>query len=1505
MAFSGGSVGGIMAGQSPSPFAQSGFGRSTSPNPAANPFAKSPFGTPTTSSPFGAQTTSTPFGSRPSTSFGSQQPAATHFGAQSSTTFGSQASSSPFGNQQPTTMVFGGSNGFGVLSQNSNFGNAMTQPNVAGGASTSSPFGQPSAPTNPTQSSFGSAPNPFNTHNQTGHNMNRGNTKQNRKPNLTESLAKSGTFVAEGANGEPRITKGNPSNAPLGSNNPVSNSSLQNPFQKLSDAQAGPASAKSKQGSSARFTAAAPIATLEEYATAVKNQLKKDGVADLTIPADLFDPKKRPQAIAFRQKHLESHQNKVRASLEKGGLIDIKDKQIRIEDAVDFRGTCEDMCPVYEVVTRLAENLALIEERAEGPDGTPWAVREMFVKRHARSSAGESSALPNEVRTIGALERTTAYLLDQVLQGEHNLRDRHAFLWDRLRAIRRDFTFQSRMLPEESLRMVNVLETIARFHAISHHLLARKDAANVEYSAQQEREAFQKTLISLKAAYGDLHKQGIECENEPEFVAYWIIFFANDTSDILQIEKEMMTRNWGSSNQVQTAISLVQARLEHTTPLRAKLKNHNQKKYIYFPSLAVGAATTYFDIVADRSVSFAMACVAEMSFSLIRSVELRKLVKACSRGRDSPKDIAPASLQKLLRFDTEQEAVGFVKERGLEFSGDGSHVLVMKNQSLPSVSTDAVFSQFVERKRCNRPLLEVIRNNVFEEDVPSDTVDARAPNSPEGMFVDDFPESQVKTPAAPISAKPNTTQAKNPPSKPPKNPFESAKTHATTTSTFGKASSTFPQAPALGPSQGSSVKPSLIGAAVSKPSQSPITSPFGAPVGSAISSGWATSTTSKPSPFGSLPSAVGVGSAGPATSNAPKTNPFAGAASSQLPSAPWGTPSNSGQQLLQNNAGSLAPVAPSSALGQGLTAGSTASIFAGSPSPLQPAQSTPPATSIFPSCTPAPASISQSATRSGIGIDKQQREQTTATASGMSLLDKIAAAKQKNGFVAAGPTPEPAAKPAQLPLPIDSPKLDAPISTLSTQSPIAPPLPKVDPMEQFTKWFVLGDNGMMEEFTVSYTEHLVRQAYMQFLAEEEERKRKEEDAKSWEDALKWRRYNLGLKFFYRWRHIARNKALGRRATEGRDLMRKFRESQLAQAKADKEAAAKKRRIEEAKRAKQLEADAGNFTESLRILQQQQFNRKRNPADDDIRDDDSVADALLGPRSPSASSIQEKGKGHRLRHWKDSISRSASRVRDGAMAVFSSSVKESRYRSTEREDSSRSPPSRSASLGRSLPPRNRSTNFSGIAKRTASPANEEADRLKRPRSVGLKTSHFRLRAMGMIHMPNGQYLHESIAKPMIEGKRFPGFGDYGLPPVVNGENSAAEEAHSPPAEDASHVHTRSLSWRTHAPRVSSASSIRSAILNGESGTPPPQQHKRKRLVAENRGEDDAMSITSVNQQQLRGDTGSPSSVKKQRTDFAETERIIQEMRETGALMEEGEAWYREQSELLGRGHTPWS
>jgi hypothetical protein len=61
----------------------------------------------------------------------------------------------------------------------------------------------------------------------------------------------------------------------------------------------------------------------------------------------------------------------------------------------------------------------------------------------------------------------------------------------------------------------------------------------------------------------------------------------------------------------------------------------------------------------------------------------------------------------------------------------------------------------------------------------------------------------------------------------------------------------------------------------------------------------------------------------------------------------------------------------------------------------------------------------------------------------------------------------------------------------------------------------------------------------------------------------------------------------------------------------------------------------------------------------------------------------------------------------------------------------------------------------------------------------------MKANGLIQMPNGEYLHESLAKPMLQGKRYPGLGDYGLP---------SEESHlpsqSPPTDSISSTPAKS-------------------------------------------------------------------------------------------------------------------
>ncbi|KAH8846785.1 hypothetical protein MCOR02_011549 [Pyricularia oryzae] len=1578
MAFSGGSVGGIL-GQAQNPFTQPG--RSPSPNPAANPFssatqqggqsAVNPFGQPpafgapsaqasnvfgqpsaastTHLSPFGTQNSngqSSPFGAAPTTNNG------IGFGG-ASTGFGSNGfGSTGFGSSN------GGSNGFGSTTQNG-FGSSgnQTQPalggfgapgrsssdfqsstNTTNGAS-SNPFGTKTG-ANPGfggGTGFGSTLKPFGAfagnNNATGKprsaSGSRGSTpggfgngfgndtrgRQNgfkkTKPNFTETLESKGSYVVPGNNGDYQVTRNKPPGAISGAW-AQQNDAHHNPFKTLSERQADPAAAIASKGRSARFTAAAPVATLDEFSTAVNSQLKKDRVKEMTLPHDFFEPAKRHKAQSFRESHLEAHKNKVRESLEKGDLLDVYEKQINLEDAIDFRGTCEEMCPLYEIVIRVAEGISQLEEKEEGPDGTLRPCLEKFVKRHARSSAGDKPPLPSEVRTLGALKRTTDYLLNNILQGEHNLKDRHAFLWDRLRAVRRDFIFYTRMRPEETLVMVNILETIARFHAISHHLLAKKDAANAEYSAKQEQEAFQKTLISLKQAYMDLNKQGIKCDNEPEFMAYWILFFADDPSTIRRLDNEMLQKNWSNSSQVQTAVSLVHARLNFRTPLQKGQKTPRQKPYEYFPSLAIGEGTAYFDIVADPSVSYTMACVAEMSFTMIRDRLLNSMIQTCARSRDSPKDITPAALQEMLRFDTEEEVVEFVEGRGLNFSDDGSYlVLTDKSQRVMETAVPTFSQNIVERKRCDRPLLEVIRNNVYEVETPPDAVEARHPDSPEGMFVEDFPSSRTQSPikaAVPqVSANPFGNQQQ----KAPAPSLGSFSKPATTTPFFG-APTPSTQPPPLGLSQGNSIKaPDSIPAA-----NAPKSNPF-----AFFNDKKEDLNKSSPqqSLFGPNP-ATQPNVPAVASSPAPPAFPvpFAKPQAQPLPALPQpGLPSFGGLGSTTSNAAPQAPLFSKPA--------------EKAPTPL-PSTSTP----SFPSVASSAAPITAGIPSFGLGQQANQ-QQLSGSAPVAGIQERIASLTEKNGLKNAG---------------VPATSLAPPSSQLSIQpTPPAPspPVPKVKPIEALTKWYVLGDKGMLEEFRESYIAHLVGEVFQKHQEEERERLRREEDEKSWEEAGKWRTYNLGLKFFYKWRDIARDRALSRRAREGKEAMKAYRESQLAKAREERDAVERKKQKEDSMRASQRANVTSSFLDDFQARQSQRksslasmegyrghesrrnsslnsveaellatgvFNGVRNDrltssgaTRDDASDADSVAEALLGPGPANTSAIEphsDSKRSNMLRNWRESLSRSASRVKEGAMAVFSSSARESiRRGSNDMDDDQRSqlsvPLSRTSSLSRSLRAKARVTNFSGVTKkRAASPAGSLDQRLKVPRSSGLKTSHFRLRAMGMVHMPNGQYLHESIAKPMLEGKRFHGIGDYGLPAVEGGDKlDLPEQDGDLPAEQ----HQRRY-FPHHQSRLSTSSLNRFV-------TSPPSTYKRKISDLDGVGsrDADARSVQSL-------DIGGSSGGKKQRTsgevvtrsggfDLAETERIIREMRQTAAQMEEGEAWYREQSAAFGRGESPWA
>jgi hypothetical protein len=92
---------------------------------------------------------------------------------------------------------------------------------------------------------------------------------------------------------------------------------------------------------------------------------------------------------------------------------------------------------------------------------------------------------------------------------------------------------------------------------------------------------------------------------------------------------------------------------------------------------------------------------------------------------------------------------------------------------------------------------------------------------------------------------------------------------------------------------------------------------------------------------------------------------------------------------------------------------------------------------------------------------------------------------------------------------------------------------------------VNGDKGLMREFEVFMVESIVRQAYDKFQKDEEVRIRREKEEQDNAEAQRFRIYNLSLKYFYRWKKNAREKRLRHLRRSGRDQFRAFREAQRA------------------------------------------------------------------------------------------------------------------------------------------------------------------------------------------------------------------------------------------------------------------------------------------------------------------------------------------------------------------------
>ncbi|KHJ31817.1 putative leucine permease transcriptional regulator [Erysiphe necator] len=463
------------------------------------------------------------------------------------------------------------------------------------------------------------------------------------------------------------------------------------------------------------------------FAEKIKAQLIKDKIfppklTELNYYSNRSDFIK---AASELQKEYMNYRVKVRASLIKANLLDDPKVQKKLADAIDFKGTCDQMCPDYECLARIVEGRHDKTERDIEPDGSLAAQPRLdkMVKALARSAAGQDAPLPCDIRTTAALRRTVDYLFNNIL-AERELESVHGFLWDRTRAIRRDFVFHSFVTPTELLDQIYCLERIIRFHAISLHYMSKDGISTEGFSDQQEREQLSRSLLSLIHAYDDCEKQGINCENEIEFKAYYIIF-NGEIPGILETVQNWGFDLWENSEIIRNAVCLSES-------LQNIWDFHGPLNPVSTMELSQNAYSRFFSIVEDPSTSYTMACFAEIYFNKIRKAILRTILISYKKQRVQTKDWTAEKLNTYLRFDDQNEVEPFVELYGLHFTETDNEWCLSFDSNSSIKDPHPLPKQphsyhLVERKRGTHSLVEAINSSVYESEITSKHILHKSP----------------------------------------------------------------------------------------------------------------------------------------------------------------------------------------------------------------------------------------------------------------------------------------------------------------------------------------------------------------------------------------------------------------------------------------------------------------------------------------------------------------------------------------------------------------------------------------------------------------------------------------------------------------------------------------------------------------------------------------------------------------------------------------------------------
>jgi hypothetical protein len=393
-----------------------------------------------------------------------------------------------------------------------------------------------------------------------------------------------------------------------------------------------------------------------------------------------------------------------------------------------------------------------------------------MVKAYARSAAGMDVELVSEIRSPITCLKTIDYLMKRLDNDEFDFL--HSWIWDRTRAVRKDLRTQRIEQRSDINILLTCLERSARFLILSTHQMAR--TKKVDYVHQQDIEQLNQTLMSLKERYKDNRRVGYPSENEPEFWAYRLILAPLFTNTQFENELHYLPSDLRNNPRVRTAIEIYRS-LKSVIFTRTSSFIQAQANWKRF-----------WELIKSPSVSYLMACAAEVSFQRVRHVILDCLWRVYRMGNHSnPKTVESWTVPKVkevLGFDKGVDAVKLCEAYGFQFnSTNGGPTFLdvtargFMKTPLPLAAdlSPQIFSQsIVEKKRHGRAFSAVVQAMTVHQAenkgllINSQRVETDDETS---LFIPEAPAAQFNTFGQPRSAFGNTSTPA-----PATNPFKPA-----------------------------------------------------------------------------------------------------------------------------------------------------------------------------------------------------------------------------------------------------------------------------------------------------------------------------------------------------------------------------------------------------------------------------------------------------------------------------------------------------------------------------------------------------------------------------------------------------------------------------------------------------------------------------------------------------------------------------------------------------------